>query len=701
MPTRFSIRYKFLVATMLLLAVCVGTYLALASYIFKEDKKSLVFDYNRSLVVNLASDLDGFFNSVADKLHLVATVQTRQDSRLQLVLNDLLSKDSELVWVGSLRFRSGSPAPSYDEYFHDKKYQATYGLEDGFFPEVLPASKPIPLEDIHRTGEATWSATLADDGPALVGFAKSVIEENEKGEPIRHSILIAYIRADRMIAALEASRPNTSVILNQRGEILAHADPARLRQQKLEDPELFNQARELKVRAQVLKYESGNESRFGAFAKSRGGRFIILSSISEAMAFRAMNDLVTRSLLFGSILFTLSFLIAIFFSRSLTRPIETLAGGMKKVAEGNLETKIDIHSRDEIASLASHFNQMILDLKKSRAELEEINRELEEKVKERTLQLEERNKAVKEAQETLLRTTRLAAVGEVAGLAAHEVLNPLTSIISRLHDLKRRVKENRQQELGFFKELFQNWKLEKEQGGFEQLVKTWSEPSKLSQQTMWSEDLANIEHVAATFDSEFKQLLSDSDFLIEESQRINRIVQSFRGMSAAKNDVKVQSAHRLCKRSVTIMQDLALKYKITIQEDYTAETDLVHVDEDEVIQALTNLIRNSIQSLAASQSASGVIAIRSALKEKAPGLTKLCISIRDNGAGLSPENANKLFTQKFTTKSKSEGTGIGLSLSRRLMRSFEGDLSLTWTEPGRGAEFTIELPLAQENRRTA
>ena len=176
---------------MLLLAVCVGTYLALASYIFKEDKKSLVFDYNRSLVVNLASDLDGFFNSVADKLHLVATVQTRQDSRLQLVLNDLLSKDSELVWVGSLRVRSGSPAPSYDEYFHDKKYQATYGLEEGFFHEVLPASKPIPLEDIHRTGEAPWSATLADDGPALVGFAKSVIEENEKGEPIRHSILIA------------------------------------------------------------------------------------------------------------------------------------------------------------------------------------------------------------------------------------------------------------------------------------------------------------------------------------------------------------------------------------------------------------------------------------------------------------------------------------------------------------------------------
>lgn len=695
MATKFSIRYKFLAVTMLLLAVCVGTYLSLATYIFKEDKLSLVFDYNRSIVVNLASDLDNFLNGLSDKMQLVAyfnrqietSSKARDDRAFRSLLNNLLEQNKDIVWVGgSEDFQS-----IQKEYYQNQEYIKTYALESGFFTKALVEARPIPYEDIQKVGEAIWTATLHDGGPALIGYGKNVIEENSKGIPIRQFAIISYIRADRMIAALKESSPNESLVVSEKGEILAHSDPKVIQKQKLPDPVLFERAQAMQMRTQVLKYEAKDGLRFGAFANVGAGRILILSSISEATAFKAVNDLVSRSLLFGSILVTLAFLLAIFFSRSLTRPIDVLVTGMKKVAEGDLSTKIRVTSKDEIASLTGHFNNMITDLKKSREELEDINRELENKVKERTLQLEERNVAVKEAQEALLKSTRLAAVGEVAGLAAHEVLNPLTSIISKLNDFKSRLQSGRQSEAQFLLDLKTSWEKDYSEGGFEQLVEAWQTPSSIQTgDTLWQEDLGNLDKVGQNVIREFDKLLADSDFLIEESQRINRIIQSFRGMSSANNEVAELSIHSLCDRSIAIMTDLAAKHDVILNTDYQANTDTALLDEDEFIQVITNLLRNAIQSVQSARKpkGAGIIKLSTLVHEN-----QLLVSIKDNGLGLSHENAKKLFNHKFTTKTKSEGTGIGLSLSRRLARSFKGDIQLKWFEEGQGAEFIVAVPL--------
>jgi signal transduction histidine kinase len=694
MGAQFSIRYKFLAVTMLLLAVCVGTYLLLASYIFKEDKRGLVFDYNRSLVVNLSSDLDNFFKSLADKMRLVAYFQSKDEKSFQALLKNLLEQNPDLVWVGySDNFKDISR-----EYFKNSTYQKTYGLEEGFFTDSLLKARPIPFSEIQRDGEAIWSATIEADGPALIGYGKNVIEENEKGVPTRQFIVVAYVRADRIIASLKESRPNESLVVSTRGDILAAADSNILQSQKMQDPVLFERAKELKVRAQVLKYDSTDGARFGAFSKAAGGHILVLSSISEKTAFKAVNDLVTRSLLFGSILITFAFILAIYFSRSLTRPIETLVGGMKQVSDGDLNTNIEITSRDEIASLAHHFNLMIGELKKSRSELEEINRELENKVKERTLQLEQRNVAVKEAQEALLRSTRLAAVGEVAGLAAHEVLNPLTSIIAKLNDLKSRLQTEKRGEVQFLLDLKKSWEKDVADGGFAQLVKAWQAPSPvLSGSSLWQEDLSNIDKVSHNVLTEFDNLITDSEFLIEESQRINRIIQSFRGMSSMKNEMKEQSVHKLSDRSITIMADLAAKHNISIKKNYTHLSDSVWLDEDEFIQAMTNLLRNAIQSVHATHASDKLGEIEVTTDHVArDGQGFIAVHVRDNGGGMTDENALKLFNQKFTTKSKAQGTGIGLSLSRRLVRAFKGDIKLTWNAEGQGAQFTIEIPLAAQ-----
>ena len=68
------------------------------------------------------------------------------------------------------------------------------------------------------------------------------------------------------------------------------------------------------------------------------------------------------------------------------------------------------------------------------------------------------------------------------------------------------------------------------------------------------------------------------------------------------------------------------------------------------------------------------------------------VEIRDDGPGILAENSSDLFEPFFTTKAAGHGTGLGLSISRQVIEEHGGALTVA-SEPGKGAAFTIELPL--------
>lgn len=680
--------------------MCVVVYLSLATYVFKSDKTELIFDYNRSLVVNLSSEVDSFFDGIGDKMRLIAYFYNSRAHRDSQVAREIIERTPDLVFLaGSDRFSQID-----QKLFFDKEFMSVYGVDESYLTREVSEQRAIPFEQIQMQGEAIWNATLPD-GPALIGFARTVVEEDSQGVPINQFALIAYVKADRILRSIQEGQFNETYILNEQGEILAHRNPEVMEGLRSLSLDLYEKAHTDVLTTRVLKFDQNEETYLGAYSKALGGKAIILSSVNERHAFQALNRLIYRSGLFASIVMTVAFIVAILFSRSLTRPIETLVGGMQRVSEGDLNTKIRVKTRDEIALLAVSFNRMIEDLKQSRAELEEINRELENKVKDRTRQLEERNVAVKEAQEALLRTTRLAAAGEVAGLAAHEVLNPLTSIIFRINDLKRRLQEERSQEIELLYDIKESWRKDYTEGGLEKLVTDWKNPSSVqTDQSLWDEDLGNIEAISDKLLEEYKAILSDTDFLLSESQRINRIINSFRKLNSVQADIRAHSAHDLINHSIKIMVDLAQKNNIEITYKKETDYEIILVDEDEFIQVMTNLIRNSIQAIQEKgeeenrTEEKGHIEIYSCDDGK-----RLLIGIKDNGVGISKENQRILFEKPFTTKPSSEGTGIGLSISRRLIRAFKGDIKLVQSTEGLGAEFQVSVPLhaAQEERSSA
>lgn len=684
----FSIRYKFLAVSTLLLVVCVGSYLVMASSVFRGDKEDFVFDLNKSIVTNLASDLETAFASATDKMRLAAYFYNSRDERNLAILAELLAASHEIVFVGgSEHFNKLNR-----RFFLNDQFAETYALPEDYFEAVLSEAKPVPFSKLQGEGEAIWNASI-ENGPMLIGYGKSVVIEGADGKPQAHFAVVAYLRADRIVKALTRGQFNQALITNSAGEILAHPDPKAM--EASSDPtiaSLYEAATSQEVRTSVLKYRFKGEDYLGAYAKAANDRLIVMSKVPTSIAFAAVDDFLRQSLLVAMILVTLAFIAAILFSKSLTQPIQVLMSGMAKVSEGELTTQIHVSSRDEIAELARSFNGMIRELRQSREDLEEINRELENKVRERTQQLEKQNQAVKSAQEALLKTTRLAAVGEIAGRAAHEVLNPLTTILARLERLQGRLGKDRVQELELLKTMVDSWRDDFRKGGFTQLVKTWEEPSQVvAGASLWEEDLRNIDDVRGHLNGELKRFAEDADFLHREAQRIGRIVQSMRGLSVVRANRREFNLVERVEEACNIMRDLASQHGIPVTVKSASAVALVLADSDELLQAVTNLLRNSIQAVMERRKSdpdgAGLIGVD---VEDAGQAWR--VRITDNGIGIKPEDQEKLFEHQFSTKDHGEGTGLGLSISRRFIRAMGGDIVLEKSVFKEGTTFLITLP---------
>jgi signal transduction histidine kinase len=693
MKVAFSIRYKFLGVMSLLLAACVCIYLAIAVQVFKSDKTELVYDLNRSQVSTLASELDAQLDGVSDKFKLFAILSGGSQAQW---MGDLFTKESDVVYV-SLSKKSGTETI---RKYENKSFRETYGLSDEYFDKEIVKDRSIPYASILKNGDSIWNAST-ENGPPLIGFGRSVVVENSNGVAVDQMAVVGYIKVDRILKSLSLVKLSQVIVSNADGEILVHPDLKTLKEKTLlvTNP-LFQAAMDAKTKTSVMSFEQSGHKILGAYSKSHGGRVVVMAQASETKAFGAVADLVERSLIFSLIVITAAFLAAVLLSRSLTAPLAALVDRMDLVSQGDLTTQIHVGTRDETGVLAGSFNKMIFDLKQSRDQLEEVNRDLDQKVKERTRQLEEQNHAVKEAQEALIRTTRLASAGEIAGRAAHEVLNPLTSLLTRVGIMERKIKSEMQPQLQILGDISQAWDKDFKEGGFDKLVSTWKQPSQVNPTwSLWQEDIENIQGLKNGFGGQFSALHTDTQFLMKEGARINKIINGMRKLSTIRSDKRAHSTHEILKDCCHIMADLFEQRGYKVQQEFHADRDLIVVDRDEVVQAITNMMRNSLQSMHEAEIQKGTHGTMRLVTALVEG--QIQIYIEDTGIGIQKENQARLFESHFTTKSPDEGTGIGLGISRRFIRGSGGDIEFISSIPFEKTVFRIRMPIAEVSGKGA
>ena len=132
---------------------------------------------------------------------------------------------------------------------------------------------------------------------------------------------------------------------------------------------------------------------------------------------------------------------------------------------------------------------------------------------------------------------------------------------------------------------------------------------------------------------------------------------------------------------------------VPVRIDVDVATDLppVHADRVQLQQVVLNLVQNSIDAVGASGNSEGRIRVAAALRDDPP---RVEIAVSDNGAGIAPALAERLF-EPLTT-SKRDGLGLGLSICATIVQSHHGRLWLQSGAPG-ATEFQFWLPLQQAN----
>lgn len=346
------------------------------------------------------------------------------------------------------------------------------------------------------------------------------------------------------------------------------------------------------------------------------------------------------------------------------------------------------------------------------AEKEEYARTLEQKVKDRTAELVA-------TQEELIQSEKLAALGQLVAGVAHEINTPLGAVRASISNINSDV----QVIVSQLPQLLQQLSIE-EQADFFLLIKTATQnrgiiSSREERQfrraivkELGGLNLDNIndeiDFIADTFvqmgvignvtpfipilqhnnRSKIMELATSLCNLISDSQNITIAVErASKIVFALKTYARYDSSEQKVPTKITESLDIILtlysnllKKGVEVVRKYNHNSEILCYP-DELNQVWTNLIYNALQSM----TYHGKLEIEVEAKFK-----QVFVKITDSGTGIPPEIQAKIFDPFFTTKPSGEGSGLGLSIAKKIIDKHHGTIAVA-SIPGR-TTFTVTLP---------
>lgn len=309
------------------------------------------------------------------------------------------------------------------------------------------------------------------------------------------------------------------------------------------------------------------------------------------------------------------------------RPVHSLLLHARKVSSLELDTHVDLKARDEIGELASEFNEMTDHLRQSRDEFRQLTETLEAKVQARSRELAEINSQ-------MMRSEKLASLGQLVAGIAHEINNPLTGI-----------------------QMF-----------------------------------ANLLADDPTLPEERRE---DALVIVRETQRcaaiVRRLLEFSRNSIPSKRSVSLAA---VMDNALALIEHQANLGKITFVRRYAGSLPSIEIDPDQIEQVYVNMIVNACQAMPKGGELTAAIEVDGARGMIVSTIADTGAGIADEHL---TKIFDPFFTTKDQAVNGVAGTGLGLSVSYGIVQNHGGTIAVR-SQVGKGTVFTVELPLGAPSR---
>jgi two-component system NtrC family sensor kinase len=302
----------------------------------------------------------------------------------------------------------------------------------------------------------------------------------------------------------------------------------------------------------------------------------------------------------------------VFVKRLIQTPASRLYEGTQRVAAGDLDARIEVPGRHELARLAGAFNRMTGDLSAARREIEDWSKKLEDKVVEKTSELQR-------AQRQVLHVEKMASLGKLSATVAHELNNPLSGILT-----------------------------------YARLVQRGLEDTPLSP-------------------GEVEQMRRHLMVVERECSRCGDVVRNLLNF-ARRNGGEMQETglDDVLDRSLLLIRHHLGMHGVRLQTDVQLRDTRIICDPGQIQQALVALFVNAVEAIAETGEGEGELRVR---LTDGPADT-VVIEVTDTGMGIPADLRSSIFEPFFSTKEDQSGVGLGLAVVYGIVQRHGGEIDV-------------------------
>jgi two-component system nitrogen regulation sensor histidine kinase NtrY len=399
-------------------------------------------------------------------------------------------------------------------------------------------------------------------------------------------------------------------------------------------------------------------------------------------------------------------------AKDITVPIKELAEATHRIANGDLNFRIQMKATDEIGMLVQSFNQMTGDLHVSRAELEQRKKYME-------IVLKNVAAGVISIDEKGVMTTINTSAEEMLEIKGEAVLGKnFTEVLTRryvhqieevLNELKSSQKDSIERQMTVSMRgkslslLIHLTALKDEEGrsiGVVAVFEDLTQLIKAQRMAAWREVARRIAHEiknpltpiqlsAQRLRKRYLEKLKEDGTVFDEcTQTIVKQVDELKGMvNEFSNFARMPASQPTPNHLNEIIQETLILFQTAHKEVQFKfnphDLPILNIDREQIKRVMINLIKNSLAAI----EKEGEIRIETGFD---PKLQMVRLEVSDNGSGIPEEDKGRLFEPYFSTKKT--GTGLGLTIVNAIISDHNGYIRVRDNQP-RGTTFLIELPV--------